>query len=135
MKLESKMVHFGDRKKPGPYVPVTTPIYTAASYLYDSMEQLDRVLGREEPGPPYARYDNPTTTALEDLVNELENGKGALACASGMCAMHLAFLAALLDRPKKILAANVLYGATTGMLMNVMAPMGIETTFVDFSDL
>jgi cystathionine beta-lyase/cystathionine gamma-synthase len=135
MKLESKMVHFGDRKKAGPYVPVTTPIYTAASYFYDSMEQLDRVLGREEPGPSYARYDNPTTTALEDLVNELENGKGAQACSSGMSAMHLAFLAALLDRPKKIVAADVLYGATTGMLMNLLAPMGIETTFVNICDL
>lgn len=135
MKPESKVVHFGDRKKAGPYVPVTTPIYTAASYFYDSMEQLDRVLGREEPGPSYARYDNPTTTALEEVVNELENGKGALACASGMSAMHLAFLAALLDRPKKIVAADVLYGATTGMLMNLLAPMGIETTFVNICDL
>jgi cystathionine beta-lyase/cystathionine gamma-synthase len=135
MKPESKMVHFGDRKKPGPYVPVTTPIYTAASYFYDSMEQLDRVLGREEPGPSYARYDNPTTTALEDLVNELENGKGAQACASGMSAMHLALLAALLDRPKKIVAADVLYGATTAMLMNLFTSMGIGTTFVDICDL
>lgn len=135
MKLESKVVHFGDRKKAGAYVPVTTPIYTAASYFYDSMDQLDRVLGREEAGPSYARYDNPTTSALEDLVNELENGKGALACASGMSAMHLALVGALLDRPKRILAANVLYGATTGMLMNVFTPMGIDTTFVDICDL
>jgi cystathionine beta-lyase/cystathionine gamma-synthase len=135
MKLESKMVHFGDRKKAGPYVPVTTPIYTAASYYYDSMEQLDRVLGREEPGPCYARYDNPTTNALEDLVNELENGKGALACSSGMSAMHLALLAALLDRPKHVLAADVLYGATTGMLMNLLAPLGIDTTFVEINNL
>jgi cystathionine beta-lyase/cystathionine gamma-synthase len=135
MKLESKMVHFGDRKKAGDYVPVTTPIYTAASYYYDSMEQLDRVLGREEPGPCYARYDNPTTTALEDLVNELENGKGALACSSGMSAMHLAFLGALIDRPKRVLAADVLYGATTGMLMNLLSPLGIETSFVEINNL
>ncbi|HLX45736.1 MAG TPA: aminotransferase class I/II-fold pyridoxal phosphate-dependent enzyme [Bryobacteraceae bacterium] len=135
MKLESKMVHFGDRKKAGDYVPVTTPIYTAASYYYDSMEQLDRVLGREEPGPCYARYDNPTTNALEEVINELENGKGALACASGMSAMHLAITAALIDRPKRVLAADVLYGATTGMLMNVLAPMGIDTTFVEIGNL
>jgi cystathionine beta-lyase/cystathionine gamma-synthase len=135
MKLESKMVHFGDRKKSGSYVPVTTPIYTASSYFYNSMDQLDRVLGREEEGPCYARYDNPTTSALEELVNELENGKGALACASGMSAMYLALTAALLDRPKRIVAANVIYGATTGMLMNIFAPLGVETTFVDVCDL
>ena len=61
MKIESKLVHSGDRKKPGDYIPVTTPIYTAASYFYESMEQLDRVFGREEKGPSYSRYDNPTT--------------------------------------------------------------------------
>ena len=43
MKIESKLVHSGDRKKAGNYTPVSTPIYTAASYFYDSMDQLDRI--------------------------------------------------------------------------------------------
>ncbi|MGD1093306.1 MAG: PLP-dependent aspartate aminotransferase family protein [Bryobacteraceae bacterium] len=135
MKIETKVVHSGDRRKAGDYIPVTTPIYTAASYSYDSMDQLDRVFGREERGPSYARYDNPTTNALEDLVRDLEGGHGALACASGMSAIHLALIAALLDRPKRIVAANALYGATTGLLMNILAPFGIETTFADVCDL
>ncbi len=135
MKLESKLVHSGDRKKAGDFVPVTTPIYTAASYFYDSMGQLDRIFAREEVGPSYARYDNPTTNALEELVNELEAGHGAIACASGMAAMHLAFVSALIDRPKRIVAANALYGATTNMLNNLLGPFSIETTYVDVCDL
>jgi cystathionine gamma-synthase/methionine-gamma-lyase len=135
MKFESKTVHAGDRKKPGAYIPVTTPIYTAASYIYESMEQLDRVFGREEQGPSYARYDNPTVSALQDLVNELEGGHGTLACSSGMMALHLAVLAALVDRPKRVIAGHVLYGATTHMLMTVFGALGVETTFVDVSDL
>ena len=135
MKFESKTVHAGDRQKQGPYVPVTTPIYTAASYIYESMTQLDRVFGREEQGPSYARYDNPTVTALQDLVNELEGGHGALACSSGMMALHLAVLAALVDRPKRVVAGHVLYGATTHMLMTIFGALGVETTFVDVCDL
>ncbi len=135
MKIETKVVHSGDRHKAGGYVPVTTPIYTAASYSYDTMEQLDRVFGGEEKGPSYARYSNPTTAALEELVNELENGHGALACASGMSALYLGLLAALIDRPKRVVAANALYGATTSMLMNIFSPLGIETTFADICDL
>ncbi len=135
MKLESKLVHSGDRKKAGNYVPVTTPIYTAASYFYDSMGQLDRIFGREEQGPSYARYDNPTTNALEELVNELEGGHGALACASGMAALQLAFMAALIDRPKRVVAAGGMYGATTNMFNNVLAPFGIDTTYTDICDL
>lgn len=135
MKIESKLVHAGDRKKPGDFIPVTTPIYTAASYFYDSMAQLDRVMGREEDGPSYARYDNPTGSALEELVNTLEGGGGAIACASGMSAIHLAMTAALLDRPKRVVAGNVLYGATVSTLMKIMEPFGVETTWVDICDL
>jgi cystathionine gamma-synthase/methionine-gamma-lyase len=99
------------------------------------MTQLDRVFGREESGPSYARYDNPTVTALQDLVNELEGGHGTLACSSGMMALHLAVLAGLVDRPRRVVAANVLYGATTHMLMTVFGALGVETTFADACDL
>jgi cystathionine beta-lyase/cystathionine gamma-synthase len=135
MKPESKVVHAADRKKAGNFIPVTTPIYTAASYFYESMDQLDRVFAREEKGPSYARYDNPTVNALQDLVNELEGGQGALACSSGMMALHMSVLAALADRPKRVVAGHMLYGATTHMLMTVFSALGVETTFVDMCDL
>ena len=135
MKFQSKTVHSGDRRKAGEFIPVTTPIYTASSYFYDSMHQLDRVFGREEDGPSYARYDNPTTTALETLVSELEGGHAAFSCSSGMMAIHLALLATLVDRPKRVVAGNVLYGATTHMLMTIFGALGVETEFVDMCDL
>jgi cystathionine beta-lyase/cystathionine gamma-synthase len=139
MKIETKAVHTGDRKsdpeKPGAFIPVTTPVYTAVSYIYESTAQLDRVLGREEPGYCYSRYDNPTNAALEELITSLENGHGALACSSGMTAVHVALLAALTDRRKSIMAASALYGATTSLLTKVLEPLGIEINFVDICDL
>ena len=59
---------------------------------------------------------------------------GALACSSGMAALNLAIMAALLDRRRVILAASALYGATINMLTKVLEPSGIETVFVDFND-
>ena len=136
MKPESKTVHWGDRRKvDGGFIPVTTPIYTAASYAYESMDQLERVFDMQEDGPAYARYDNPTRSALEEVVRELEGGAGAIACASGMIAIYTAVLAALLDRPKRVLAADMMYGATTAMLMNIFDPMGVEITQADPCDL
>ena len=139
MKIETKAVHAGDRKadpdRPGAFIPVTTPVYTAASFVYESTAQLDRVLGREEQGYCYARYDNPTNTALEELMTELEGGAGALACSSGMMALHTALLAALADRKKTVLAANALYGATFSLLTKVLEPFGVQTEFVDICDL
>jgi cystathionine beta-lyase/cystathionine gamma-synthase len=116
-------------------VPVTTPIHTATSYFYESMEQLDRVFGDEEKGYCYARYDNPSAAALEELMCALESGDAALACASGMAALHTAILSALTDRRRSIVAANAMYGATVGLLMNVFEPSGVSVGFADVCDL
>jgi cystathionine gamma-synthase/methionine-gamma-lyase len=133
--LHTKAVHAGERRKAAAQTPVTTPIYTAASYSCDSMEQLDRIFGREEEGYCYARYDNPTNAALEAQVNALENGHGALACASGMVALQMALATALMDRRKSIVAADALYGASVGLLMNVFEPSGVSVRFAGVCNL
>jgi len=139
MKIETKVVHAGDRKKdpsrPGAYVPSSTPIYTATTYIYEETAKLDRVLGREEPGFCYGRYDNPTRTGLEELLTALESGSSSQVCSSGMMAIHVAVLAALTDRRKSVLAANAMYGATTTLLSQVLEPLGVEVNFVDVCDL
>ncbi|MGH9672601.1 MAG: trans-sulfuration enzyme family protein [Bryobacteraceae bacterium] len=134
MRIQTKAVHAGDRKKLPDAVPVTTPIYTAASFFYESLEDLDRVFAQEKQGFCYSRYDNPTTGALEELMASLEGGRGALACASGMSALQIAILTALADRRKSVVAANALYGATIRLLQTVLEPLGVESRFVDICD-
>ncbi len=135
MKIHTQAVHSGDRKKAGPHIPVTTPIHATSSFFYESMEQLEHVFEHPESGYSYARYENPTTAALEELVTTLENGRGSLACASGMAAIQMALQAALADRRKSVVAANALYGATVSLLLNVFEPMGVSVRFVDVCDL
>lgn len=139
MKIHTTAVHAGDRKKPGRHIPVTTPIYTAASYFYGDSEMLDKIFGHEVDGYAYARYDNPTNGALEELVASLEGaapdtGGGALATASGMVALQATLLTCLAERRKKVLCAEALYGATVKLLMNMLEPYGVETRFVDICD-
>jgi len=135
MKLDTRAVHTGDRKRTGTWVPVTTPIHTATSYFYDETSDLDQALGGTLASPSYSRYGNPTNDALEELLASLEGGAGALACSSGMAALNLALMAALVDRRRVVLAASALYGATISMLTKVLEPSGIEVIFVDFADL
>ena len=135
MNINTKAVHVGDRRKAGPATPVTTPIYTATTYLYDNVETLDKVFAHEEEGYSYLRYDNPNNSGVEELCTMLEGGVGSLACASGMAALQLALSAALVDRRKRVVASNALYGATINLLNNVLAPFGIETTYIDITDL
>jgi cystathionine gamma-synthase/methionine-gamma-lyase len=131
MKIETLAVHAGDRKKPGAAVPTTTPIHSASSFFYDRAEDLDRVFAREMEGHCYSRYANPTTGAFEELLAALEGGDVAVATSSGMAALHLALLAALTDRHKSIVAADVIYGQTIILLMNLLEPLGVEAHFVD----
>ena len=134
-RLQTRAVHAGDRKRLPDFVPVTTPIYTASSFIYKDIETLDKVFGREAPGPSYARYSNPSNDALEELMASLESGAGALACSSGMAAVQVAFMTALADRRKSVVAAESLYGASISLLMKVLDPLGVQVKFVDFCDL
>jgi len=106
------------------------------------IDQAQAVCVRSGPDVPLGdRIDvgaallSPARDALEELVASLENGHGALACASGMAAIHAALQTALIDRPKRIVAAGALYGATLSLLNRILDPFGISTAFVDICDL
>ena len=134
MNLHTRAVHVGDRKRKGGVAGVSTPIYTASSFVYDDIADLDRVFAKEITGSSYSRYGNPTNFALEELVADLESGAGALACSSGMTALQTALNVALMDRRRVVLAAKLLYGATLSMLTKVFEASGVETVWADFDD-
>ena len=135
MRIQTKAVHSGERKPAPSQIPVSTPVHFAASWLAADQSELDRIFGAEEQGQAYSRYSNPTNEALEDQITALESGFGSLACASGMAALQHALTAAMLDRPRRVLCARDIYGATIKLLLDVMGPFGIETRFVDTNDL
>lgn len=134
LKFDTLAVHAGDRKRTGAWTPVTTPIHTATSFFYNDVADLDRVFAGQLAGPSYARHGNPTNEALEELTAALEGGEGALACSTGMAALNIAILTALVDRRRVLLAASALYGATINMLMKVLEPSGVEVVWADFCD-
>ncbi|MBV8897437.1 MAG: PLP-dependent transferase [Acidobacteriaceae bacterium] len=136
MNFESQVVHAGDRKrKKGGPIPSTTPIHLASTYFYDSASTLDRVLGTPEEGFSYSRYSSPTNEALEELMTALENGDGSLATSSGMAAIQIAIQAALIDRAHTVIASHAIYGATVGLLDNVLGPFDVKVKYTDICDL
>lgn len=135
MKIQTQAVHAGDRKPAQKQIPVSTPVHFAASWICTDQAEQDRIFGAEEKGFAYSRYANPTNEALEVQITALENGHGALACATGMAALQHALTAVLLDRPRKVLCARDIYGATLKLLYDVLGPFGIETTLIDTNDL
>src|ERR671936_2413987 len=85
--------------------PTAPPLVPACSYWYDSADELDRVLGDEQPGYSYARYASPTVVAFEQAVAALEAAPGAVAFGSGMAAIH-AVVRSCAPRPGTVLFAS-----------------------------
>src|SRR5918996_2096159 len=127
-RFETRAVHAGEHRAgaeeswDGIFYPISTPIYASTTFSHPSIETTDRVLGGEEQGYSYARYDNPTVRAFEDSLVSLEApGSGgevrAFAFASGMAATHAALAAAELTGGGTVLAADQLYGSTAAVLL------------------
>jgi cystathionine beta-lyase/cystathionine gamma-synthase len=133
--INTQLVHAGERGLPPQGKPVTTPIYAAATFTYDSMAEVDQVFSGEKQGYIYTRYGNPTVAALEEAVRVLEEGAAACAYSTGMAALHAAIFACELAPGATILASQDLYGATIDLLYKIFGSYGIKTVTANFSDI
>jgi len=106
------------------------PIYQTVSYAHKSAQGLAEVFDGKSPGYLYTRLSNPTTTALELRLAELEDGIGCIATSSGMAAIASAAMG-LLRAGDEILAAAGIFGGTVSLFENTLGRFGVTTRFVD----
>ncbi|CAG5112763.1 Oidioi.mRNA.OKI2018_I69.chr2.g6943.t1.cds [Oikopleura dioica] len=78
----------------------------------------------------YSRGGNPTRECLEECVAKLENGKHALAYASGLAAT-MSMVEALLENGDHAVTGDDLYGGTNRYFNKVASKHGVEFTMVD----
>ena len=106
------------------------PIYQTTSYVFDSADHAASLFNLQTFGNVYSRISNPTVAVFEERVAALENGRAALATASGMAAQMTGVLA-IVQPGEHIVASSLLYGGTYSQFGVALPKMGIETTFVD----
>lgn len=109
------------------------PIYQTTSFVFDSADHAASLFNLQNFGNVYSRLSNPTVAALEERVAALENGRAAVAAASGMAAEALALMT-ILQAGDHVVAAGALYGGSVTMLAVNLRKFGIETSFVDATD-
>ncbi len=134
LSISTKLVHAGERRNAPAGVPAATPIYATSSFIYERMEHVDEIVDGEVPGFVYSRYGNPTVSAFESAMAEIEAGSFAVAYGSGMAALHAALLACELSSGSVVLASADLYGSTFELLYSIFAPFGVKVVIEDFGD-
>jgi cystathionine gamma-synthase len=122
--IETLAVHAGQTPDPATGA-IMTPIYQTSTFVQDGV-------GRNK-GYDYARSGNPTRTALEVCLAELEGGRYGVCFSSGLAAIDAVLR---LVRPgQHVLAGDDVYGGTYRLFTQVLAEAGLRFDFVDMSDL
>ena len=119
--------------------PLGTPVYRTAAFSFSSAQEYAAVLGDQVPGYSYSRIDNPTVDAFARAVAALEGANlqrwpAAQAFASGMAAISGVFWT-FARAGAHVVASTAVYGGTYSLLRNVLSRFGVETDFVDITDL
>jgi len=113
--------------------PTTVPIYQTATFASGDAEELAAVLTGEQPGYAYSRIDNPTVVAMGDAVAELHDAEAGIALATGMAAIHAAFLS-LVRAGERVLIGQVGYGTTRTQAISAFGRLGVDVGYVDTTD-
>ena len=117
----------------GGYTPdgtraVAVPIYQTVAHEFIDAEHAGAIMDLETPGFHYNRINNPTLDVLEQRMNALEGGTGALAVSSGAAAVSMSILN-LATAGDNFVSVPTLYGATYTYFAHVLPRLGIETRF------
>jgi cystathionine beta-lyase/cystathionine gamma-synthase len=104
---------------------VITPLFQTATYAQKGPG--------EHSGYEYGRTQNPTREALEANLATLEKGKHGIAFASGLAATST--IAQLFQAGDHFVATANVYGGTYRFFTQVMQKYGLQSTWVDTSQI
>ncbi|CAH1211882.1 Cystathionine beta-lyase MetC [Paenibacillus allorhizoplanae] len=123
-KFATRLIHFGAE------IDEATGASSVPLYQASTFHQADLEASQEY---DYTRSGNPTRQALEDYIALLEGGTRGFAFASGMAAISSALM--LLSQGDHVICTEDVYGGTYRLLTTIMNRMGVESTFVDMTNI
>ena len=127
MKIETKCLHAG--YTPKNTEPRVVPIVQSTTYVYDSTDDVAAVFDDPTKSLIYSRFENPTVMAVEEKINQLEGGVGAMATSSGQAASLLSILN-IAQAGDSIVSVPEIYGGTVNLFAFTLKKLGIECIFV-----
>lgn len=114
---------------------VVPPIWQTSTYKApDDATAFAELARSHNPKEFYSRYGNPTNAQVQEILANLEGAEAAVLTASGMGAISAAVLA-VVRAGGHIVTQTALYAGTLVLFRDVLPSFGIETTFVEQTDL
>lgn len=111
-----------------------TPIYQTSTFKFKDADDGAACFAGEAPGYIYTRIGNPTITALEKTLAELENGAKCVAVCSGMAAVNAVY-GAFLKNGDHIVSTDAVYGPSRVVMEKYWSNFGVESTYIDTTDI
>ncbi len=109
-------------------------IFATSSFVFENAAQAAARFAGDEPGNIYSRFTNPTTQVFEERLAAMEGGEACIATASGMAAI-MSLCVAMLQTGDHIVSSRSVFGTTTTLFSKFLPRFGIETSFVDLTDV
>lgn len=109
-------------------------IFLTSGFIYDNAEQAERTFKGEEDRYQYSRFNNPNLTALQNRLSELEGAEACIVTSTGMSAVY-ASLVPIIKAGDRVVASRALFGSSYWIIETLLPQMGVETIFVDGTDL
>jgi methionine-gamma-lyase len=131
LNFESKQVHSGHIEDE--YGSAVVPIYQTSTFRFRDADHGAACFAGKDKGYIYTRIGNPTITALEDNISQLEKGYGGIATSSGMAAATTLYIA-LLGKDQHIISTDAIYGPARGVIENHLSRFGVQYSYIDTSD-
>lgn len=110
------------------------PIFATSSYVFKSAADAAARFTGQQAGNIYSRFTNPTVAAFQDRLALMEKGERCLAFSSGMAAI-MAVGMGLLKAGDHVVCSRGVFGNTVLMFQNYFGKFGVETDFVDLTDV
>jgi O-succinylhomoserine sulfhydrylase len=109
-------------------------LFLTSGYVYASAGEAEAAFKDEIDRFVYSRYGNPTVAMFQERMRLLEGAEACFATATGMAAVFVA-LGALLGQGDRVVSSRALFGSCFVVLDEILPRWGVESVFVDGTDL
>jgi cystathionine gamma-synthase len=131
-KVGTKAVWSGETEAPD-QGPTQVPIAQSVAFGYGDLEEWRSVALGKKAGHIYSRNTNPTVSALEEKVRDLEGAEACSSFATGMAAVSNTMYA-LLNAGDRLVTIKDTYGGTNQLFREFLPKAGVKVKICDTTD-